>query len=391
MGSASKRLREYGRLIHSDQPLALIPQLENSVDDFVRVAPDDQTKATVLNYYGLHNFQAGNHAPALQQFQLSFELTGAVEALRNALIVSRKLKADDALQSMEVTAQKHLKSMPDTIDKAELFDVLCHNAGSADDLAGAVKYGREALRIKEKLGGKAVSVIERKKPDFNFYEPARNIVSFSLFGANPRYLDIAIENAQAVSYVYPGWSCRFYCDESVPAGAIERLAILGAKVRILPVPHDPYALSGLFWRFLVAQEADVDFFIVRDADSLINVREKVAVDEWLASPKGFHAMRDFYTHSELLLAGMWGGVGGRLNQLADEIEHFHSERKSAAMGASNHDQVFLRHHVWPAIRDDLMVHDSVFKMDGSQDFPEFGKMQPMRHVGQDMNIFKRLK
>jgi hypothetical protein len=46
----------------------------------------------------------------------------------------------------------------------------------------------------------------------------------------------------------------------------------------------------------VAADADVDRFIVRDADSRLNSREKAAVDAWIASGATFPIMRDCFAH-----------------------------------------------------------------------------------------------
>ena len=42
----------------------------------------------------------------------------------------------------------------------------------------------------------------------------------------------------------------------------------------------------------------------RDSDSLLNIREKKAVDEWIKSDKSFHIMRDHKYHKTRILAGM---------------------------------------------------------------------------------------
>lgn len=72
-----------------------------------------------------------------------------------------------------------------------------------------------------------------------------------------------------------------------------------------PLPANRY---GLFWRFLVEDDRDVDIYVCRDADSVPTIRERVAVQDWLNSGQPFHVMRDFLTHSELVLAGLWGRI-----------------------------------------------------------------------------------
>ena len=48
-------------------------------------------------------------------------------------------------------------------------------------------------------------------------------------------------------------------------------------------------------------------FIVRDSDARLLPRERAAVDEWIASEKPFHAMRDYPAHTDPIMAGCWGG------------------------------------------------------------------------------------
>mgnify|MGYP006292180853 FL=1 len=47
---------------------------------------------------------------------------------------------------------------------------------------------------------------------------------------------------------------------------------------------------------------------MRDADSVLNIRERAAVDDWLASGAAFHVMRDHPVHCDLMLAGMGGRI-----------------------------------------------------------------------------------
>jgi hypothetical protein len=66
------------------------------------------------------------------------------------------------------------------------------------------------------------------------------------------------------------------------------------------------------WRFAAYDDPNVDRVIFRDADSIISTREAGAVEEWVASGQAFHAMRDYGSHTDLLLAGMWGVARGAL-------------------------------------------------------------------------------
>lgn len=133
------------------------------------------------------------------------------------------------------------------------------------------------------------------------------------------------------------------------------------------------------WRFEVIGEPQVARFLVRDADSLINTQERAAVDEWLASDRYFHVMRDWYTNTDLILAGLWGGVGGVLPPLKQLAARF----KPFRMNTRNYDQDFLRMAVWPTVRRSCLTHDGYFDCLDSKPFPPWGRLPPGAHVGQD--------
>jgi hypothetical protein len=62
------------------------------------------------------------------------------------------------------------------------------------------------------------------------------------------------------------------------------------------------------WRFLPLGDPLVDIFVVRDLDSRLTQRERVAVEEWENSNYTVHAMRDNSNHGTSLLGGMWGAT-----------------------------------------------------------------------------------
>ena len=51
----------------------------------------------------------------------------------------------------------------------------------------------------------------------------KKIISFSLWGSNPKYTIGAIRNAELTPIIYPGWVSRFYCGLSVPINIINKL------------------------------------------------------------------------------------------------------------------------------------------------------------------------
>ena len=113
----------------------------------------------------------------------------------------------------------------------------------------------------------------------------KKIVSFSLWGSNPKYTDGAIKNAEDVQSFYPGWLCRFYVADDVPEDVLKRLEELGAEVKRMGTTTD---VLGMYWRFHpIYDDAEVERFIVRDTDSRFTVREVKMVNEWVESGKDY--------------------------------------------------------------------------------------------------------
>ena len=122
----------------------------------------------------------------------------------------------------------------------------------------------------------------------------KKVIAFSLWGDKPMYTIGAIRNAEISPEIYPGWICRFYIGQSTPNEVVEKLSSL-EHVEVVMMPEEGNSI-GMFWRFLAASDPEVSVVISRDTDSRLNEREKLAVDQWLASDKIFHIMRDHPAH-----------------------------------------------------------------------------------------------
>lgn len=216
----------------------------------------------------------------------------------------------------------------------------------------------------------------------------KKVLSFALYGAHSKYLAGALANVRHARRVYgPAWLCRFYVDaDTVPWLSIDLLRKTGAEIVLmnssstLPLGG---ATAGMFWRFLVAADPTVSVYLIRDVDSRPTLRERAAVDEWLASSYAFHLMRDHPIHSLYRInGGMWGG-----RVLLPEIRHQIEAWPSRAHQWD--DMNFLEVHVWPRMQPDsnssrVLQHDA-FSCDkyGShaRPFPT-ARSSALEHVGQ---------
>ena len=78
----------------------------------------------------------------------------------------------------------------------------------------------------------------------------KRVVSYGLYGSNPKYVVGAVRNSELAKVYFPGWVCRFYCDATVPREIIQQLETNGAEVVF--IENIRGAIAGMFWRFLVA-------------------------------------------------------------------------------------------------------------------------------------------
>lgn len=258
---------------------------------------------------------------------------------------------------------------------ASVFDALAHSHSETGDLIRARLFGTMALQFKDD----ATAELRGKTALNRGVDPSgkRRIIAFTLFGSGRKYLRGALHNMLAAREVFPGWTCRFYIDPSVDPDLLAVLADEGAELMMDDSGNDDVR-HCLTRRFLVSDDPEVGYFLVRDADSAVSPREAAAVAEWIDSGLPFHAMRDWYTHTDPLLAGMWGGVAGVFPDMTGTIGRF----MGRAPLSTNWDQYFLREEIWPAIRDNCCVHDRLFNSHSARRWPTPTPVDP-EHVGQN--------
>jgi hypothetical protein len=264
-------------------------------------------------------------------------------------------------------------------DMLGIYDALAHVHGILGQWDKVRSYGSQALNMRDSLFG-GIPVIPPPEPGPMPPLPSTqtrdcNIIAFSLFGGDSKYCETAILNTQEQPNIYPHWVCRFYIDASVPESVINRLHTGGAQIVQVTDAHAQW--PGSMRRLLALDDPQAHRILFRDADSVISQREAGAVKQWLASGKRFHVMRDWGTHTDLMLAGLWGVVGGALPPLDQLMQRFMSAPLESEHFA---DQYFLRQYVWPYARTSLIQHDSVFGFMDAAPFPD-GKRHDNFHVG----------
>jgi hypothetical protein len=173
----------------------------------------------------------------------------------------------------------------------------------------------------------------------------KKIVSYALYNNRPKDCLNAIINCFLLPKIYPDWTGRFYVDDTLPP-CIDQLLRTFEYIEVINMPRHRGS-EAMLWRFLPAAEHDT-VMISRDADSWLSVREKVCVDQWLASNKDFHIIRDHCYHSQKVMGGMWGVRNHILPKMKEEVEEFSKN--------NTYDQGFLADKIYPNITHTLFVH-----------------------------------
>ncbi|WP_417260828.1 hypothetical protein [Celeribacter sp.] len=188
----------------------------------------------------------------------------------------------------------------------------------------------------------------------------KRLISLSLYGSDPIYLQGALRNVRLQKVHFPTWTTRIYASQEIPATLIEQLKAEGAEV-VAKVRQNN--IDGMFWRFLPVGEPDVDAVIVRDTDSRLTARERAAVDQWIDSGKSLHIMRDHPLHRVVMLGGMWGCRGGKIPDINELLGQWNLAQKKG------YDQDFLNDKIYPRFSQDCFIHSELYRYQGEQVHP----------------------
>ena len=139
------------------------------------------------------------------------------------------------------------------------------------------------------------------------------IISFSLWGDSEIYNYGMVENALVAKTLLPDFMLYVYHNNTVLQKSLNILKTLD-NVRLINTNIDTPNASNMLWRFQPCFQSD-SIVMVRDADSLINDRDKFVITDFLNSDKQINIIRDTGVHSKYnILGGMWGTKNGVLKK-----------------------------------------------------------------------------
>lgn len=264
-------------------------------------------------------------------------------------------------------AQQYIKRHGEDLTILDALKVAHFYTGKVDE---AIGYGQRALDLRDAQACRLPRTSAMTEPAGQ--PSGRNVISFSLWGPAPFYSYGAMINLVLSRNVYPGWSCRFYVDSTVPRACTAFLRDNGADVRNIA---DEYPSVGLFQRFLVMNDSSVGRFLVRDCDARLSAAEADLVREWIDSDYPFHVVRDHVLHNELMIGCTWAGRTDCGIDIVELMRRYFTHGPNAKYG---HDQRMLGLLLWPLIRNRCLVHDKYYRLAGIDTVP---LPNPKSHFG----------
>lgn len=212
-------------------------------------------------------------------------------------------------------------------------------------------------------------------------------ISFSLYGDSPRYKVGAVKNAILASRYFPfddGFVVRIYMANSLLEDqALITTLRLFKGLQIVLVDEEENHTAKL-WRYFAFSDSEFDSVIVRDIDARLSYRDRIAHEDWIQSDLDAHIIKDHPTgHDYLISAGMFAGKTKTLREIPT---HIWGNRNGDYYTI---DQDLLANHVYPIIKDSVLIHDPYYKTkvegDSIRSTIAFDAPTPISHIGAALN------
>ena len=184
----------------------------------------------------------------------------------------------------------------------------------------------------------------------------KQVISYSLYGKDMRFLVGAIKNAELAQRFFPGFTCRYYYGKSVPKWVLSTLLVF-PHVELIKVEDEENSIART-WRFMACLDTDVDVVLSRDVDARLSLREAEAHQEFMDSNFNFHIIRDHPAgHNYVISAGMFAmktqAYGNLMHKKLLDYD-FRDEYMA--------DQNFLAREIYPHVENDCLVHDEYYNI-----------------------------
>lgn len=195
-----------------------------------------------------------------------------------------------------------------------------------------------------------------------------NAFSFCLYGpSNPRYYTPLIANLRLALQYFPDWKVWIHVAPDVDPAYIDVLRSYSNAVICLTGVTGP---ANMILRFYTIDDPSVDMMFVRDADSLLHWKDRWAIHRFLETPQCVaHTIRDHKDHTARIMGGLWAIRKSAGLNIQQQYQLYLQNPTDLGIA---HDQNFLSAHLYPLVKDRLLVHysnDMAYPTEISEPFP----------------------
>jgi hypothetical protein len=178
----------------------------------------------------------------------------------------------------------------------------------------------------------------------------KNYISYSLYGTDTYYVRGAIENIRNNCVILPDWTSIIYLSTKMRHEFEHLFLELPCKlIEVQAIENN----TSMLWRYFATNLTDAEFIIFRDCDSLITLREKSMIEDWVVDEKALHIIRDHPMHTALIMGGLCGVKKDRVHNL------YESFIKSKFVDLYGMDQWFIHKELYKKYKNDALIHDSI--------------------------------
>jgi hypothetical protein len=132
-------------------------------------------------------------------------------------------------------------------------------------------------------------------------------------------------------------------------------------LKLVYVDRPVFMCKSMLWRMLPIWESNAEYVFCRDADSLLTLRQKICVEQFIESKKSIHGINDNIAHNIPLMGGMFGcKVDAFIEKTKiTSLQHLYNlvdytDEKWSQRGS---DQELLNDKIWPHFRNDCLIHN----------------------------------
>ena len=180
-----------------------------------------------------------------------------------------------------------------------------------------------------------------------------SVFSFVIYGNDKKYTNGLLANIKLIQDKYPSWKVWVYYGSDLDESTLSNYS---KYPNVVLIPTNATGYLTKFFRYFPIDDSHVDICIIRDADSRVNDRDKVCINEFLNSDKLFHIIRDHPNHYRTIMAGMWGIKKGAL---AESIQGLFFNWKQLNTIDFWSDTKFLTDCIYPKVYKISLIHDDL--------------------------------